>query len=44
MSDVEKLRALLADWEGGDFTGGMRLFAEGIHFLERERALEALGA
>lgn len=45
MSDLEKLRALLAEWERGEFAGGMRLFAEGIRFsgAQPEGQVEARG-
>jgi hypothetical protein len=45
VTDVEKLRALLAQWEEGEFTGGMRLFADGIRFsaAQPEGQVEARG-
>ena len=45
VTDAEKLRALLSDWEKGDFRGGIRLFAEEIRFsgAQPEGQVEAHG-
>ena len=45
VSDAEKLRALLAEWQKGEFTGGVRLFAEEIRFsgAQPEGQVEARG-
>jgi SnoaL-like protein len=45
VNDAAKLRALLSEWEKGEFTGGMRLFAAEIRFsgAQPEGQVEARG-
>jgi ketosteroid isomerase-like protein len=45
VSDLDELRALLAEWERGDFTGGPRLFADDVRFsgAQPEGQVEARG-